>query len=225
MERKKTKKADLESKRIIFIEIGLVLALAVIFGAFEWKTYEKQEFDLGERQVDEIPEEQVIQTQQNKPPPPPKPKPQTTILEIVEDDVEIEDELIIDAEADQETEIEEYTPIMTEEEEVEEEEIFTVVEQQPSFPGGERARIKYLQQNIEYPQMARESGISGTVYVSFVVEKNGKITDVQVLRGIGGGCDKEAIRVVKNMPKWNAGKQRGKPVRVRFNMPIRFTLH
>ncbi|MCF8303385.1 MAG: energy transducer TonB [Bacteroidales bacterium] len=225
MEGKKTKKADLESKRIIFIELGLLIALAVVFAAFEWKTYEKKEFDLGERQAEEVPEEQVIQTQQTKPPPPPKPQPQTTILEIVEDDVEIEDELIIDAEADQETEIEEYTPVQTEEEEVEEEEIFTVVEQQPSFPGGERARMKYLQENIEYPQMARESGIQGTVYVTFVVEKNGDVTNVEVLRGIGGGCDKEAIRVVKNMPKWNPGKQRGKPVRVQFNMPIRFTLH
>jgi protein TonB len=84
--------------------------------------------------------------------------------------------------------------------------------------------MKFLQDNIKYPQMARESGIQGTVYVTFVVERNGNVTDVKILRGIGGGCDEEAVRVVQNMPKWEPGKQRGKPVRVQFNMPIKFTL-
>lgn len=109
-------------------------------------------------------------------------------------------------------------------EEKEEEKVFMVVEKQPSFPGGEQARMEYLSENIEYPQLARESGIQGTVYVTFVVEKDGSITDVRVLRGIGGGCDEETIRVVKNMPKWEPGEHRGKPVRVQFNMPMRFTL-
>ncbi len=123
-----------------------------------------------------------------------------------------------------EIKIEEYVPI---DEEVEEEEaqIFTVVESMPGFPGGEAARIKYLNDNIKYPQMARESGIQGRVFVTFVVEKDGHVTDVRVLRGIGGGCDEEAVRVIKNMPRWNAGKQRGKPVRVQFNMPILFKLN
>ena len=115
-------------------------------------------------------------------------------------------------------------PAVTEEEEVAEAEIFMVVEDAPSFPGGDEARIRFLQQNIKYPQMARESSIQGTVYVTFVVERDGSVTDVRVLRGIGGGCDEEAIRVIKAMPKWNPGKQRGKPVRVQFNMPIKFTL-
>ncbi|MEI6766336.1 MAG: energy transducer TonB [Bacteroidota bacterium] len=110
-------------------------------------------------------------------------------------------------------------------EEVVETPIFTVVEEMPSFPGGDESRIKFLQENIKYPQMARESGIQGTVYVTFVVNENGQVTDVKVLRGIGGGCDEEAVRVVKMMPPWNAGKQSGKPVRVQFNMPIRFTLN
>ncbi|HOY32044.1 MAG TPA: TonB family protein [Bacteroidales bacterium] len=109
-------------------------------------------------------------------------------------------------------------------EEVIETPIFTVVEEMPSFPGGDEARIKFLTENIKYPQMAKESGIQGTVYVTFVVDEKGKVADVRVLRGIGGGCDEEAVRVVKLMPAWNAGKQSGKPVRVQFNMPIRFTL-
>lgn len=103
-------------------------------------------------------------------------------------------------------------------------EIFTWVEQQPVFPGGEEKLFEYLGKNIKYPPMARESGISGTVYVTFVVEGNGQITDVKKLRGIGGGCDEEAIRVVKNMPPWTPGKMNGRPVRVQFNLPIKFTL-
>ncbi len=107
---------------------------------------------------------------------------------------------------------------------VEELEIFTVVESMPEYIGGDEARMSFLQENIKYPQLARESGIQGTVFVTFVVETNGSVTDVRVLRGIGGGCDEEAVRVVKIMPKWKPGMQRSKPVRVQFTMPIRFTL-
>lgn len=224
-DKKKTKKADLESKKLIFVEIGMVVALAAVLLAFEWKSYEKQELELMTREAEDIPEEMVQITQQEKPPPPPKPPPQTTIINIVEDDVEIEEELEIDVEADEETVVEEYIPIEEPEEEEEEAPIFHVVESMPSFPGGEEARIRYLQENLKYPQMARESGIQGRVFLTFVVERDGSITDVKVLRGIGGGCDEEAIRVIQNMPKWNPGKQRGKPVRVQFNMPILFKLN
>ncbi len=101
---------------------------------------------------------------------------------------------------------------------------FIVVEEMPSYPGGDESRIKFITENVVYPVMAKESNIQGTVYVTFVVENDGSITDVKVLRGIGGGCDEEAVRVVKMMPKWNAGKQSGKSVRVQFNLPIKFTL-
>ncbi|MCK7535289.1 MAG: energy transducer TonB [Marinilabiliales bacterium] len=128
---------------------------------------------------------------------------------------QINDDISIDAEADESTQVEEYkAPVAVkqeEEAEVQEQEIFQVVENAPAFPGGDGARMKFLQENIKYPQMARESGIQGTVYVTFVVERNGSVTDVKILRGIGGGCDEEAVRVVKNMPKWEPGKQRGKP--------------
>jgi protein TonB len=102
--------------------------------------------------------------------------------------------------------------------------VFQMVEQMPEFPGGEKEIKNYLYSNIKYPQMARESGIQGSVYVNFIVEKDGSVSNVNVLRGIGGGCDEEAIKVVKNMPKWNPGRQNGVPVRVSFNLPIKFTL-
>ena len=224
MEAKKSPKADLEKKKTIFVQIGLIIALGVIFGAFEWKTYEKQELQLIERVAKEVIQEEIIQTKQEvKPPPPPPPK-TVTVLYIVEDDVEIEDDIEIDAEADMETEVEEYIPVEMEDDEIQEAEIFTVVESMPKFPGGPGAMNRYLGKNIEYPQMARESGINGRVFVTFVVETDGRVTDIKVLRGIGGGCDEEAVRVVKNMPKWDPGKQRGKPVRVQFNLPIKFTL-
>lgn len=224
MDTKKTPKADLEGKRVLFIQIGLVVTLALVLLAFEWKSFDRVLTDLGERDVIDIPEEMVEITRQEQPPPPPAPPPQTTQFKIVEDDVEIEDDFMIDVDVDQTTQIEAYIPPVFEEEQVQEQEIFIVVEDPPSFPGGDEARIRFLSENIRYPQMARESGIQGTVFVTFVVERDGSVTDVRVLRGIGGGCDEEAIRVIQAMPRWNAGKQRGRPVRVQFNMPIRFTL-
>lgn len=99
-----------------------------------------------------------------------------------------------------------------------------VAEQMPEFPGGESSMRSYIQSNLQYPTMARESGIQGTVYVTFVVSKTGNISDIKVLRGIGGGCDEEAVRVIKSMPGWIPGKQNGKAVPVQFNLPIKFIL-
>lgn len=222
---KKTPKADLENKRGLFLEIGLVVVLALVLLGFEWKTYDKQKVEIFQRQATDIPEEMVEITKQETPPPQAPPPPQVTVLNIVDDNVQIDNEFTIDAEATQTTQVQEYVPVQKAEEEViEEQEIFQVVESMPEFPGGEEARIQFLRDNIKYPQMARESGIQGTVYVTFVVEPDGRVTNVRVLRGIGGGCDEEAVRVVKAMPRWIPGKQRGKPVRVQFNMPIKFTL-
>ena len=102
--------------------------------------------------------------------------------------------------------------------------VFTIVEEMPTFPGGEEKMLEYIQRNTKYPAVARENNITGRVYVSFVVDKDGKINNVKVLRGIGGGCDEEAIRVVKSMPDWKAGKQNGRAVQVQFNLPVNFTL-
>ncbi len=224
MQAKKTPKANLETKKVIWIQLGLIIALVIVFVSLEWKSYEKRELDLGQREVIDITEEIIPITEQKvKPPPPPPPK-QTLVINIVEDDVEIEDdEFEIDAEADEDTEVEEYIPVEMEEDIVEEAEIFTVVESMPSFPGGEAALYKYLSKT-NYPTMAQESGVQGRVYVTFVVEVDGSITDIRILRGIGGGCDEEAMRVVKAMPRWNPGRQRGQSVRVQFNLPVRFVL-
>jgi len=222
MELKKNPEHDLTKRRGLYFEIGLLVSLAIVLTAFEWKFFEGDLTDLGNLNLDDIEEEIIPITQQNQPPPPPPPPQVQEILNIVEDDVEIEDELEIDSEADEDTEIE----IIEYAEEVYEDEIFTVVEQMPEFPGGTKAMYEYLGKNINYPQVAKEAGIQGKVYVSFVVGKDGSITDVKILRGIPGGkmCDNEALRVVKKMPKWKAGKQRGKAVKVSYMLPVQFTL-
>lgn len=224
MEAKKTTRADLESKKTLFIEIGLVVALALTLWAFNYRSYDKGTTTLVQTRVDNTPEEIIPITKQEVKVVTPPPPAQVTLIHIVEDDAEVEDDIEIDVEADQQTVIEDYVPVVREEEEAVEMQIFAVVEAMPEYPGGDVARMQFLQENIKYPQMARESGIQGTVYVTFVVEPNGSVSDVRVLRGIGGGCDEEAIRVIQAMPKWIPGKQRGKPVRVQFNMPIKFTL-
>ena len=222
MEEKKSPDANLEKKKGAYFAVGLMMSLALILGLFELKSFDIVATDLGQLHLDLL-EEEVIPISQQAPPPPPPPPAPTTQIQIVEDDEEIEEELVIeDMEVDEETEIE--VEIYEEEEEVVEEEIFTIVEKMPEFPGGTEKLFKYLGQNIEYPPMAKDAGIKGKVYVTFVVDKDGSITDVKVLRGIGGGCDEEAIRVVKGMPKWNPGKQRGKSVRVQYNLPINFIL-
>ncbi|MDD3527165.1 MAG: energy transducer TonB [Bacteroidales bacterium] len=221
---KKTKKADLERKKPVFLEIGFIIALGLVLLAFSYRTYERTTTLDFQLQVDDTPEEIVPITQQDLKPPPPPPPTQVTVIRIVEDDVEVVDDIEINVEADQETVMQDFVPVVEEEEEVAEMEIFQVVETMPSYPGGDAARMKYLQDNITYPQMARESGIQGIVYATFVVEPDGSVSDVRIMRGIGGGCDEEAIRVIKGMPKWNPGMQRGKPVRVQFTMPIKFTL-
>lgn len=225
MEIKKTKKADLERKRPLFVQIGLVLGLSLILFAFEWKSYDRVIEVVQDIQGEIIEQIEIVQTQRNEPPPPPPAQQVTTILNIVDDKIVIDNDLEIDAEADDNVEEYSYSYVEdVEEKEVVEAEIFTVVEENPMFPGGDEARMNFLRENIKYPQMARESGIQGTVYVTFVVEPSGNITNIKILRGIGGGCDEEALRVVRQMPKWKPGKQRGKSVRVQFNMPIRFVL-
>jgi periplasmic protein TonB len=221
MELKKSPEADIERRRIPLIITGLLFATALVLVAFEWKTFETEVRNLGDLNLDLI-EEEIIPISQQQPPPPPPPPAPTTVIEIVEDEKEIEEELIIeDMEVDESTEIE-FIEVV--EEEVAEEQIFTIVEEMPSFPGGEAALMKYLGNNIKYPAIAKDAGIQGTVFVTFVVDEGGNVKDVRVLRSIGGGCDEEAIRVVQSMPKWSPGKQRGKAVKVQYNLPIRFTL-
>ena len=225
MEEKKSPKANLENKKLMFTQIGLIISLVIAWLAFEHKSYDKREIDPSLLRTAEVVEEEMVditKQEEQKPQPVEVPK-QTTQLEIVQDDVEVED-IEINAEVEQNEVIEEYVAPEIEEEEVVEQEIFQIVEEMPSYPGGEAKLMEYVAKNIKYPQIARETGIQGRVFVGFVVEPDGSVSNVKVLRGIGGGCDEEAMRVVKSMPKWKPGKQRGKAVRVSYMLPVNFKL-
>ena len=225
MEEKKSPKANLENKKLMFTQIGLIISLIIAWLAFEHKSYDKREIDPSLLRQTEVVEEEMVEItkqEEQKPQPVEMPK-QTTQLEIVNDDVEVED-IEINAEMDQNEVMEEYVAPEIEDDEVVEQEVFTIVEEMPSYPGGEAKMYEYLGKNIKYPQIARESGIQGRVFVNYVVEPDGSVSNVKVLRGIGGGCDEEAMRVVKAMPKWKPGKQRGKAVRVSYTLPVVFKL-
>jgi len=224
MEVKKSERASLEKNKSIYTLFGMILTLSLIWFAFEYKTYDKRTVEIMRNVSLDDEEDIVLSTERIEPPPPPPPPQQTTVIEIVEDDIEVEDDLDIDIETDDDDVIEEQVVEDEDETDGAEDEIFVFVEDQPGYPGGDEARLKYLSKAIVYPEMAKESGIQGTVYVTFVVEKNGTISHVKVLRGIGGGCDEAAINAIKNMPKWKPGKQRGRAVRAQFNMPVRFIL-
>ncbi|MGQ7868969.1 energy transducer TonB [Sunxiuqinia sp. sy24] len=226
MELKKSPKADLESKRNIFVQIGLVVSLGLCLLAFEWTTKVEQASSLGTMAEQEVEDEIIPITRQEevKPPPPPPPPKVVEVLNIVEDDVEIEDELEIqDTDIDEETAIE-VAPVIQEEEEEEEGQVFFIVEDMPEFPGGELALRKFIANAVKYPVIAQENGIQGKVYVNFVVDKDGSITNARIARGVDASLDKEALRVVNSLPKWKPGQQRGKAVRVSYTVPINFVL-
>lgn len=227
MEPKKSPKADLENKRGIFVQIGLLVSLAFVLFAFNYTKEVKKAESMGEIEMEEVEEEAIPITTATPPPPPPPPPPPAVVemLTIVEDDVEIEDELdIMDSEADEETEVE-VAPVVEEvEEAVAEEEVFFIVEEMPEFPGGQLALRKWIGKSVKYPVIAQENGLSGKVYINFVIGNDGKVTDAKVARGVAPSLDKEALRVVNSMPKWKPGKQRGKPVRVSYTVPINFVL-
>jgi len=228
MEAKKSKKADLERRKGMFLEIGLVVALSVILVAFEWTKGEGKDSD--EDIVAEIQfEDEMMQiTRREEPKPEPKPEqPKVAeVLDIVDDDVEIEDEFDFDMEATDDTEYDFTSMIGDDDEEIDEEEVFFIVEDMPTFNGGDPATEfrKYIAQNLRYPEIAAENGISGRVIVQFAVDRTGQVVDAVVVRSIDPALDKEAIRVVMSSPKWTPGKQRGKAVKVLFTFPINFVL-
>lgn len=227
MEIKKAPKADLEGKKGIFFEVGLTLALAALLFAFEWKT-STEEVGKFQTVAEEVVEEEIIPITQQmlKPPPPPPPAPKLTdLIDIVEDDTNIDEDLeILDAEDESENTVVQNLDDLGDygNEDTGETEVFVVVENMPTFSGGNVQ--KWIAKNVKYPVLAMENGIQGKVFVQFVIEKDGSITDVKVLRGVDASLDKEAIRVVQAMPKWNPGKQRGKAVRVSYTLPINFQL-
>jgi len=221
MEPKKNPKADLNAQRGMFFQIGLVLTLGLMLYGFNWSNDEGSGASLGDLKVDDLVEMEVPQTEQKVKPPPPPPPP---VLEIVDNEEVLEEEEVTSTEVSQDTRID--IPVIEQEveAEAEEPEIFTIVEEMPTFPGGDQALLEYMAKNTKYPPLARENGLQGIVVVTFVVDERGRIKDAQVLRGIGGGCDEEAMRVVQSMPPWKPGKQRGMSVRVQYNLPFRFTL-
>jgi periplasmic protein TonB len=217
MEPKKNPEISLEKKKGLFFQIGLVVTLVIVLGAFEWKSYEKVDYNLGQLNLDDLEEEIIPITRQEITPPPPPPPPPEVIV-IVEDIVEIVDEAKIET-----TESDEMVAIEIEEES--DEEFFMVVENMPEFPGGDAGLMKYIQKNVKYPPIAKEYNITGKVFVSFIVDKSGSVSDVKIARGVDKSLDAEALRVVKSLPKYKPGKQRGKAVRVMFTIPINFTLN
>ena len=217
MEVKKSPKADLEGKKSTWLLIGYVFILALMFVAFEWTERDKQvTTDTGMAAV--VFEEEMVpiteQEEQQQAPPPEVPKAEE-IIEIVENDAKVE-ETVIQASDDTEKAVEEEEP--------EEQQIFQIVEEMPEFPGGMGECLKFLMKNAKYPTISQENGVQGKVSVKFVIEKDGSIADPVVVRGVDPYLDKEALRVVKSMPKWKPGKQRGKPVRVSYTVPVIFKL-
>ena len=236
MEIKKSKKADLEKTRGTSMLIGYIVALAVMFAAFEWTTRDYVETEPVVYAAYAQMEEEIVPITQpifTAAPPPPADAPQVAeILDIVENDEEIVEEKIETSESTTEAisgpVAQVSGPVATGpvvvEEASDEGEIFQVVEQMPEFTGGMQALMAYLSKNIKYPSVAQDNGIQGRVLVSFVVNKDGSIVDPEVIKSVDAALDKEAMRVIKAMPKWNPGKQRGKPVRVKYTVPVLFRL-
>ena len=229
MEIKKSEKASLENKKLLFTEIGLVAALLVTWGAFEYSSKDAQVAVLEDTtQIDDV--EEIVALQQETPPPPPE-APNIPVLsdqiDIVDDEIKVDD-LFVSLEDDANTgvEIMDYREEEVQEEEVEEEAIpFQLVEEKPSFNGGDANEFsKWVNSKLVYPEIAKENGVQGRVTLQFTVEADGRVTNVKVLRGVDDSVDKEAVRVVSSSPKWKPGKQRDRAVKVTYTFPVIFQL-
>lgn len=227
MEIKKSPKADLEGKKTTWLLIGFVLILAVMFVAFEWTERDKQVTTDSGVEMPIFEEEMIPITEQEEPkqaPPPPEAPKVEEVLQIAENDADVQETTIQSSEENNQAVEIKYVAPVVEEEEPEEAEIFMVVEEMPEFPGGVAECLKFLGKNIKYPTIAQENGVQGRVTVQFVVNQDGSIVDPVVVRSVDPYLDKEALRVIKTMPKWKPGKQRGKAVRVKYTVPVTFKL-
>jgi protein TonB len=228
MEIKKSPKANLEKKKILLTEIGLVVALLLVLIAFEWRTYYKT-ITLVTQDSQGITEEEMVPITQSELPPPPrvpeiKPVVVSNVIQVVNDNVKIDNPIIIAGNDDSKIQVPEYEP-EPEEEIVEEDIPFAIVEEKPKFMGGDENEFtRWVFQNLSYPDIAKENRIQGRVMLSFRVTADGKVTDVKVLRGVDPSLDKEAVRVVSMSPRWSPGKQRNKAVPVRYTFPVTFKL-
>ena len=228
MEVKKSDKVNLEKSKATYFQLGLVIVLSLSLIAFEWTTGTRgaNEFDLGNS---EIMEEEVIpstEMEPEQPETPPEIPNVADIFEIVEDDIIIENEILFeDDDANIDDEVALYQFEITEQAEDKEEEIFVTAEEMPTFRGGDQSKFaKWVKDNVNYPQLAAENGVHGKVYVGFVVEPDGSVSNVAIMRGVDAALDNEALRVVRKSPKWAPGLQRGAPVRVRFTITVNFQL-
>jgi len=221
MELKKNPKLDYRRKYVLFFNIGLVMSLLLVISAFEWKSVEKVSLVEPEG-LSGMEDEISIPITIHKPPPKP-PFKQITVIDVVEDDIDVDD-IEVDFDA---IEVDKIEDIVTDIEgppiEIADE-IVVIAETMPSFVGGIGEFYKFVSKNLKYPAQARRMGIEGKVFVNFVVDKDGSLSDIKVVKGIGAGCDVEVERIINKSPKWNPGKQRGNPVRVRMMMPITFRL-
>ncbi len=225
MEVKKSSKADVTRTVGMFTNLGLAVAVGITLVAFEHKSFDDSGLkDLGAVK-DNFEELLDVPITEQPPPPPPPPPMEQPVIEEIPDEVEIEEKIDVNFDVDvKETTVIKEVVIAEAPVEEKADEIFDVVETQPNPPGGMAGWNQYLSKNLKYPTQARRMGIEGTVIVVFVINTDGSIQDVEVLRGIGGGCDEEAVKVVKEAPKWEPGKQRGRAVRTRMRLPIRFKL-
>jgi len=227
MEPKKSEKANLENKKALFIEIGLIIALLVCLGAMEWTSGQKKDSAFAGMTEEAIEEEQIPVTEET--PPEEMPPPEVTVtdlFEIVEDDVVIDNEVKFeDDETSEDKVVEIYAPVLQAEEEEVEEEIFVIVEDMPKFKGGDINKFReWVQKRVRYPELAAENGIQGRVFITFVVETNGNVSNVSISRSVDQLLDEAAKEAVMASPKWEPGMQRGRPVRVRYSIPIIFQL-
>lgn len=227
MEQKKSPKASLEAKKLTFLLLGFVTVLAICYVALEWTKHEVQKYEVVSEENFFEDELEIDQTTQDEKPEPPAPEviQEVQELQIVDDDVKTES-IEVTSEDNAQEEIVIQAPVEVKEEEPEEDvnTVFVVVETMPEFPGGQQALFKYLNESVKYPVIAQENNIQGRVIVQFVVERDGSVTDVQVVRSVDPSLDKEAKRVISSMPKWSPGKQRGKAVRVKYTVPVNFKL-
>ena len=224
---KKSQNADQENKKLTYLLLGFIFVLSVCYVAFEWTEKEVTVYEVINDDLffDEELDEIENTTQETTPPPPP---PEVQVPEeiiIVEDDQEADEIVISNEDTNEEIEI---APPIEQKVEIEEEvdeTVFVVVENMPEFPGGQAELMKFLSQNVKYPALAQENGIQGRVVCQFVVERDGSIANVEVVRSSqDNSLDREAVRVIKSMPKWTPGRQRGKPVRVKYTVPVNFKL-
>lgn len=228
MDIKKSPKANLENQKLTYVLLGFVFVLSLIYVAFEWTQSELKVEVVENTEAVDFEEEMIEQTiQEETPPPPPPPAEVPEIIEeltIVDNEKEVA-EIDFSSEDDEEK-IQEViqAPVAPPVEEEEVEEIFVIVEKQPEFPGGMAALMKYFADNVRYPVIASENGIQGRVVCQFTVWKDGSVSDVKVLRGVDPSLDREAIRLISNMPKWKPGEQRGKAVNCKFTVPVLFQL-